>query len=354
MFEVRATITYQRLREIGVGEGKNSIVHLAYDPVLRRDIAVKEIAKSKFGNDFDSYCHEARVMFAAADPNIVDLEFVCETGDSIILALPYYANGSLQKRISAHPLPLRALLKLTQVLVAALSRIHVSRFLHLDLKPANVLFDDLDRPLLSDFGQSRRLSATGTVTYPDIYKWCMPPETLVSHVATVESDIYQLGALLYRAANGNGIYEAQKVRLALAADLQKQIERGKFPDRDFFLPHIPKRIRSILRKAMRVNPAERYRSAVDFGAVFGRVPFALDWQTQSLGNGGYVWRADRPGRPNLEVALLQDTANTWKVEVWTVRPQERRKKNIKEDWRREQRYPEAMKHLTEVFARLGQ
>src|SRR5438128_2373825 len=148
MFEVRATITYQRLREIGSGEGMNSVVHLAYDPVLRRDIAVKEIKKSKFGNDFESYCQEARAMFAAADPNIVDLEFVCETNDSIILGLPYYANGSLHKRIATHPLPLRDLMKLAQGLVAALSRIHVARFLHLDLKPANVLFDALDRPLL--------------------------------------------------------------------------------------------------------------------------------------------------------------------------------------------------------------
>jgi len=351
MFDVRATITYQRLRELGVGQGMNSVVHLAYDPILRRNIAVKEIQKSKFGNHFDSYCHEARVMFAAADPNIVDLEFVCETNDSIVLALPYYANGSLHDRISTNPLPLRDLLKLAQVLVAALSRIHIARFLHLDVKPANVLFDDLDRPRLSDFGQSRFLSANGTVTYPDVYKSCMPPETVTSHVATVESDIYQLGALLYWAANGNPVYEAQKG--LSPANLMQRIERGKFPDRDFFLPHIPKRIRTILRKAMRVNPAERYRSAVDFGAVFGRVPLALDWATQALSNGNYVWRATRSGRPDLEVSLCQATSGTWKTEVWTVRTQERRKKNLRQDWRNGLTYTEALKHLTEVFDRLS-
>lgn len=352
MFEIRGTITYQRGRQIGVGEGTNSRVFLSFDPILRRDIAVKEIDKANFGNDFDSYCHEARAMFTNADSHIVSLEFVCETPDFVALALPYFDNGSLAARIKTNPLGLRDLLRLAQSVVAGLTRIHTGGFIHLDLKPSNILFDDSERPLISDFGQSRRLMANGTVTFPAVYKWSMPPETLKLHVATIESDIYQLGLLLYRAANGDLPYTLQKALLKTGAELQHKIERGRFPDRQFFLPHVPRRIRSIVRKAMRVDPIERFHSAIELGAAMGRVPIPLDWSAVSDGAGGYIWRAVRTDRSDLEVVLVCKSG-TWNTEVWTVRPQDRRKKNVREYWKEGLDYQGAFEHLTEVFAQLN-
>ena len=79
MFEIHAEIRYQRLGQIGVGEGMNSFVFRANDPYLNRVIAVKEVEKSRFGNNFDTYCGEARAMFATASPNIVGLLYICET-----------------------------------------------------------------------------------------------------------------------------------------------------------------------------------------------------------------------------------------------------------------------------------
>jgi serine/threonine protein kinase len=332
----------------------NSTVFLAYDPVLKRDVAVKEITKSRFGNDFDSYCEEARTMFDAADPNIVGIEFVCETADCIALALPYFQNGSLHKKIELNPLGLLEFMKLTQAVASGLARIHICKFLHLDLKPTNVLLDDFWQPLITDFGQCRRMSPAGIVTYPQVYKFSMPPEMLNSHTATVESDIYQFGLLLYRAANGNLIYELQKAMVNSDGKLLQRIEKGRFPDRNFFLPHIPGRVRTIVRKALNIDPKKRYRSAFEIAKVMGRVQLSLDWQTISTNNGGYVWRAKRSGRDDLEVKLILDSPKRWKTEVWIASPQRYRRKNVSGDWKRSLNYKEAMKHLTEVFVRLGQ
>jgi hypothetical protein len=90
----------------------NSTVFRACDPYLQREIAVKEIKKSDFGNHFDSYCNEAWAMFTAAHPNIVGLEYICETPDHIAPALPYFAAGSLKARIKQEPLGLKELLKM--------------------------------------------------------------------------------------------------------------------------------------------------------------------------------------------------------------------------------------------------
>src|SRR5690242_1042201 len=254
MLEVLAEIRYQQTGLIGSGAGMNSTVYRAYDPYLERNLAVKVVRKVKFGNNFADYCNEARAMFAAVHPNIVQVEYICETADDVHLALPLFENGSLKDRIEKHPLGVNDLLRVAQGILDGLGRIHASGFLHLDLKPANILFDDADRPLIGDFGQSRKMSAAGTVSYPPTYKWTMAPETITHHVATRESDIYQIGTLLYRAVNGEAIYKSQKSAIANDAALGKLISRGRFPDARFFLPHVPKRLRSLIRKALRVEP----------------------------------------------------------------------------------------------------
>ena len=352
MFEVLGTIRYQQLGVIGPGEGMNSIVYRAFDPYLQRNIAVKVVSKAKFGNDFNSYCNEARAMFAAAHPNIVGIEYVCETTDDLHLALPLFTNGSLRPRITQNPLGLKDSLRVAQGVLAGLSRIHTSRFLHLDLKPANILFDDDDRPLITDFGQSRTMSTNGTVSYPPIYKWTMPPEVLTSHVATVESDIYQVGALLYRVVNGDAVYSRQKSAISSDGQLVDLIQRGRFPDSKLFLPHVPKRIRTLIRKALNTNPTERFHSASEFAASLGRVNLPLDWAATSLGAGAYRWKAVRNGRSDLEIELTQD-GSSWSTKVWTAEGQAKRKRDVKDSWRTDLNYRDAFKHLTDVFSELG-
>jgi len=354
MFEVYAYTRYQQIEPIGVGEGMNSTVFRAFDPYLQREIAVKEINKSTFGNDFDSYCNEARMMAeAAADANVVGIEYVCETADHIALALPYFPNGSLKKKIKDSPLGLREFMRVAQGVLAGAGRIHSKHLLHLDFKPSNILFDDVGNALVTDFGQSRRLSSHGTVTFPATYKWAMPPEVWETGVATVRSDIYQLGSLFYRCANGEPIFRLQKSAISTDSELQRQIARGRFPDPRFFLPHVPKRMRTIIRKALRIDPIDRYESASEFAAVLGRVPLPLNWATVPLGDGAYCWRAVRLGSPDLEVELVQNGPSDWETKVWTSRSGERRKKGVSEYWKAGQTYRSACDHLTEVFDELG-
>jgi len=354
MFGVRGEIRYRQIEPIGVGEGMNSHVFRAYDPYLEREIAVKEIAKSKLGNSFDDYCAEARSMFVVAHPNIVGVEFVCETPDLISIALPYFANGSLKRKIQHNPLNLRKFLKTAQGILVGLQRIHSGNFLHLDLKPSNILLDDTEKPLIADFGQSRQMSPGGTVAYPAGYRWVMPPEVWSSSVATVESDIYQVGVLLYRAANGDVPYSAQKTAITSNDELRRQVLRGRFPDPKLFLPHVPPGVRRIIRKAMRVEPSERYRSASDFAAALGRVRLQLDWTTTSLGKGAYNWRTDRVDKRNLEVELSESASSTWQTRVWTTNGAGRRRRNVADYWVDRLGYEAAWRHLTEVFVDLGQ
>ncbi len=349
--EVYAQIVYERGPQIGVGEGMNSCVFLALDPRIRRQIAVKEIAKANFGNDVNAYYQEARVMFEVEHPNIVPVQYVYDTADTIGLAMPYFRNGSLKPQIAAGPLPIKQVLKMAQGILHGVARIHRCGFLHFDLKPSNIFFTDTNEPMVADFGQSRRANA-GTVRVPRMYKWGIPPEVWDTQVGTYESDIFQLGVLFYRSVNGDPAYQAQRAPIRSDADLRQKIIGGKFPDPKFFLPHVPKWLRTIIRKAMRTDPTDRFRSAIDFADALGRVSPGLDWQIDVLGGDSYRWRAIRPGKPGLEVELIADSNSTWQAKVWTTRLTDRRAKRPSEFWASNLNYADACKHLTDVFSGL--
>ena len=228
--QVVAELRYQRLQQIGVGEGMNSEVYLSHDPQVGGQVAVKEIPKSRFGNVVSLYFQEAQAMFAVAHSNVVPVQYGCETTEHVVLAMPYFANGSLAKRIATGPLSLDTVLHVAQGILSGVARIHQLGFLHLDIKPANVLFSSTWAPLISDFGQSREMTS-GTANVSAMYFHAMPPETLNQLVATIQSDIYQVGLLLYRAVNGEPFYQKQVVGKT-DQELMKEIAKGKFPDRE--------------------------------------------------------------------------------------------------------------------------
>lgn len=157
--EIVATIRYERLKQIGVGQGMNSEVFLAQDPQLQGQFAVKEIGKANFGNDISLYFDEARTMFAVSHPNVVPIQYACQSLNQICLAMPYYASGSLADAIKTDPLPLETALKAADEVLRGVSRIHQQRYLHLDLKPTNVLFSDRGAAMVADFGQARQVGS---------------------------------------------------------------------------------------------------------------------------------------------------------------------------------------------------
>lgn len=348
--QIVGSMTYNTLQEIGVGEGRNSKVYLADEPQLGGRVAIKEIDKTSFG-DPTQYFNEAQAMFRTTHANVVPILYACQTPSCISLAMPHFPAGSLAKRIKDGPLRLSEVLRIAQGILAGLAHIHLGGFVHFDLKPSNVLFSSTDVPMVADFGQSQPMSSAGVATAPDrVYSTAFPPETLTSGAGTVHADIYQTGLLLYRALNGDPFF-ADQIPADLPSLLDK-ITRGKFPDRQSFMPHVPKRLRTLVRKALLVNPAGRFQTATEMADSFGRVALELDWSVERIPGGGSRWRASRPGHATLVVELTRG-ANGWTVEVFTEKTGEpRRAKGRGENWRAGLSLSEAHAHLKQVFVRL--
>ena len=329
----------------------NSEVFKSLDPQLGGEFAVKWIEKAKFGGDISKYFEEAKVMFATTHPNVVPIQYACETASHVMLAMPYYANGSLASRIKSAPVSIKEFIRIAIGILNGVAQIHSAGYIHFDLKPSNVLFNDVDDPLVSDFGQTRKVLPGGVVTMPPMYQHVIPPETLSTGVGTTLGDIYQLGLLFYRVVNGNSLYESQFSGSDWATK-KPLIISGKLPNRKIFLPHVPKRVRSIIRKALNSDPTKRYQSAVEFSKVIARIGPGIDWETKVDLSGEMAWRASRPGKADLEVELLSVSGN-WNVSVHTVNGSSRRVMGSTTLNRTGLDRATALAHLDKVFIQLA-
>jgi eukaryotic-like serine/threonine-protein kinase len=348
--QVVANLAYEKIERIGIGEGMHSEVFLCNDPQLGGRIAIKEIPKASFANTVSKYFDEAQTMFAVAHQNVVPIQYGCETSNAVVLAMPYFKKGSLRKRIETDPLSLQEALHVGHGVLSGLAQIHLGGRLHLDLRPPNILFAGNGKPLVADFGQARLIDDSGIVIAPDTYFRAMPPEVLNKGVATIPSDIYQAGLLLYQAINGDPFYSKQFAGKTDNA-LFKEIESGKFPDRAKFLPHVPKRLKTIIRKALSVDAVGRFQSSIEMANSLASVRLDLDWCVSSTTN-EIEWKARRDSTHLIVQLQEQSWDSKWSVCVFTCKGDNRRARGRDLYWRESLTLADAYKHLKSIFEEL--
>jgi eukaryotic-like serine/threonine-protein kinase len=302
--DIVSTLTVTRGPRIDGGQGQNCLgVFRARDPQLGMDVALKEISKT--GRDATSFFAEAQRMFESEHPNVVPIRTASQTATSILLVMPLYERGSLATRIASQPLSIHDTIRVGREILAGVGAIHAGSSVHFDIKPSNVLIGDNGAAKVADFGQARELGPDGFTLMPErMYAPLVPPEAFTTNgVGSRLSDIFQVGATLYRAVNGEPFFEAQLARLAGQVDLQDAIMRGRFPDRNKFLPHVPRGLKRIIRKAMNTTDTDRYQTADEFSTALAKVLPTLNWSPALQPDGNAIWEADRSERPNLRVEL---------------------------------------------------
>jgi hypothetical protein len=211
-----------------------------------------------------------------------------------------------------------------------------------------VLFGDDGRALLADFGQSCKVEADGSANPPPMYHFGMPPEFFMYYTVAAESDIFQSAVTLYRAVNGDPFFAPQKPKVS---DLADMVTSGRFPDRKAFLPHVPKRIRTILRTGMSVDGEDRFRTAQEFANELGKIRTAHNWCVTGDINGSMEWRAQRPKRSELIVRRCP-AGSVWNVELWQKGSSGERRTS-RNAWRKCSSQKECDAYLKSLFELLG-
>ncbi len=177
----------------------------AIDKLSGQRVAVKILASRARGlgrDALDRFVREARALAKLRHPNVVPLlDFVGE-GPAMVLA--WMAGGSLRALMDREVVSPARAAEIAGAVLGALAEAHRLGILHRDIKPSNLLFDEAGTARLADFGAAHMSESEATVTVGDIGTVAyMAPEQRLGRAATVRSDLYSVGVLLFEMLTGD-------------------------------------------------------------------------------------------------------------------------------------------------------
>jgi serine/threonine-protein kinase len=207
---------YEIKRELG--RGGMGVVHLAFDTLLNRDVAIKSVWLPA-GQDLQAWhevvkrlIREAQAAGSLRHPNIVAIYDVVPDGDSPSIIMEFVEGQTLSAFSTlGAPAEPRFVIRVLKQCAEALDYAHSRGIVHRDIKPANIMVDDAGSVRITDFGIAKVLDATtdltrglaiGTLEY-------MSPEQLEAKPVNSSSDQYALAVVAYRLLTGSKIFEAQ-------------------------------------------------------------------------------------------------------------------------------------------------
>ncbi len=258
---------YRVLEPLGVGG--SSQVYLAEDTVLGREVAVKvlDAAAAADGALRRLFVKEARALAQLSHPNIVAVYDVGEVDGLPFIVMEHIGGASLKQRIDrSGALPVADAIRIATEVANGLAFAHSRGIVHADLKPSNILIDANDRPRVVDFGIARTPQEEAET--PQLFATALyvAPERVEGKSASVASDVYGLGLVLYEMLVGKPPFTSANA----AVLLRDHVVRQPVPP-SHLRPSLPKELDAIVLKALAKDPALRYPRASDMATELQRI-----------------------------------------------------------------------------------
>ncbi len=252
---------YQIIRLIG--EGGMANVYLALDTILDRKVAVK-ILRGDLADDEKFVRRFQREAISASSlnhPNIVEMYDVGEDDGKYFIVMEYIDGHTLKSLVKRRgALTVQEVIDIMLQLTSAIAHAHDGYIIHRDIKPQNVLILDDGRLKITDFGiamalNSNELTQTNSVMGSVHY---LPPEQANGNVATIKSDIYSLGILMYELIIGKIPFRGENAVEIAIKQMKEQIPSVRKQN-----PDIPQSIENIILKSCAKNPKNRYNNVTE-------------------------------------------------------------------------------------------
>jgi tetratricopeptide (TPR) repeat protein len=245
------------------------IVYRGYDPVIDRAVAVKTVLLPQTLSHpqrkafLERFLLEARIAGKLLHPNIVVTYDAATDAETKIpyIAMELIEGESLHQRVARKKrLPWKEAEDIVIPIARALDYAHENGIIHRDIKPANVLLTESGEPKITDFGIAKMptadLTQTGVIMGTPYF---MSPEQLEGEKLDGRSDLFSLGAMLYRLIVGRPPFAAEDLKSISHQILYKD---PKPPSE--VVPKIPKSLDGVLARALAKAPADRYPSGEAF------------------------------------------------------------------------------------------
>lgn len=250
------------LKEL-IGQGGMADVYLAYDDILKREVAVKILRSSLTGDPIyiTRFHREARAAAALSHRNIVEIYDVGEEDDLYYIVMEYVRGQTLKELINKRgALHYIEAIDIMKQVVSATALAHSMGIVHRDLKPQNILVTDSGIVKIADFGIAS-IQSLSQVTQTDTIMGSLhylAPEIARGEKATPQSDIYALGVVFYELLRGDVPFNGESpVNIAL------KHMRDEIPSVRAYNPSLPQSVENIIIKATAKNVNNRYKCADD-------------------------------------------------------------------------------------------
>jgi tetratricopeptide (TPR) repeat protein/predicted Ser/Thr protein kinase len=289
-----------------VGAGGMGVVHRAYDPKLRREVALKLLRFDRRGGTSaqraeSRILREAQTMARLSHPNVLPVYDVEPVGELVYIAMEYVDGETLGRWLRRTSRTWREVVECFCQAGQGLHAAHQAGIVHRDFKPSNVLLGNKGRVLVTDFGlaragsdderveplssgaRARRALVTedGEVVGTPAY---MAPEQLRGGPVDARADQYAFCVALYEGLFGRRPFSQREIAALLQAKQAGRIE----PVAD---AGVPGWLFRIVERGMAPLPDQRFASMAELLAALGRDPAQARRRWAWVGTGAVLGAA---------------------------------------------------------------
>ncbi|MBL4849796.1 MAG: protein kinase [Planctomycetes bacterium] len=251
-----------------LGRGAMGLVWKAHQLDLDRPVALKMLLQGSLASESlrKRFVDEARSVGRLDHPNIVKVHDVGEEDGILWFTMAYVSGPTLRQKIKQSVLSIEDVLDLAVGITDGLQHAHEAQLIHRDLKPANILVDKDGRPRITDFGIAKDnsraetgLTQEGEVLGTPAY---MSPEQADGAAGTTDArtDIYAVGAILYRALTGVAAFAGDS-----SYDILTKVLTSPVPNPQQLKPEIPDDLNELVMQLMAKEADDRPSTAREVG-----------------------------------------------------------------------------------------
>lgn len=247
-----------------IGRGGMADVYLAHDLILDNEEVAIKVLRTNYQTDqiaVARFQREARAMAELSHPNIVAIRDIGEEDGQQFLAMEYVNGPDLKKYIQDHaPLSNQETIRIMSEVLSAMQLAHQKGIVHRDLKPQNVLLTKDGVAKVTDFGIAVAFAETsltqtnsmlGSVHY-------LSPEQARGSKATVQSDIYAMGIMLFEMLTCHIPFDGDSAVTIALQHFQKPLPSIIFENRN-----VPQSLENVVIKATAKKLSDRYTSTTE-------------------------------------------------------------------------------------------
>ncbi|MEX2805357.1 Stk1 family PASTA domain-containing Ser/Thr kinase [Streptococcus sp. H31] len=247
-----------------IGRGGMADVYLANDLILDNEEVAIKVLRTNYQTDqvaVTRFQREARAMAELNHPNIVAIRDIGEEDGQQFLVMEYVEGSDLKKYIQEHaPLSNNEVVRIMEEVLSAMTLAHQQGIVHRDLKPQNILLTKNGTVKVTDFGIAVAFAETsltqtnsmlGSVHY-------LSPEQARGSKATVQSDIYAMGIMLFEMLTGHIPYDGDSAVTIALQHFQKPL-----PSIIGLNKNVPQALENVVIKATAKRLSDRYSSTFE-------------------------------------------------------------------------------------------